>query len=114
MIVNLWEETVEALKEEGLSFDGIMFVSMDGYRMTVDAFKELSSRTNYNAGFGEQEINSSLTIWGMNWVMYRCEYDGYEWWEVRKLPRDAKPRIPKHLYDSVSDKAQKEGDRDGE
>lgn len=110
MIVNLLEVTLKALEEEGLTFDGIVFISMDGYRMTVDTFKELAARTNYDSGYGEQEINSSLTIWGMNWVMYRCEYDGSEWWEVRKLPRDTNPRIPKHLYDSFSYRAEKEGE----
>lgn len=107
MIINLLEDTISALKEEGLSLDGVMFISMDGYRMTVDTFKELAARTEYNTGFGEQEINSSLCIWGMNWVMFRCEYDGAEWWEVRKLPRDNVPRIPKHLYDSYSERAER-------
>lgn len=111
MTDNLYEETLKKLEEEGLSFDGIMFISMDGYRMTVDTFKELAARTNYDSGYGEQEINSSLTIWGMNWVMYRCEYDGSEWWEVRKLPRDTCPFFPKHLYESFSFRAEKGGEQ---
>lgn len=110
MIVNLWEDTVNSLKEEGLSVDGIMFIAMDGYRMTFDTFKELAQRTNYETGFGEQEINSSLCIWGFNWVMYRCEYDGAEWWEVRELPIDNTPHTPKHLYNSVSDRAERSED----
>lgn len=110
MYVNLWEETVEALKEEGLSTDGIMFVSMDGYRMTFDTFKELAMRTNYSNDYGHQVINKTLCIWGFNWVMFRYEYDGAEWWEVGKLPRDTEPRVPKHLYDPFSHEAMKEGD----
>lgn len=114
MIVNLWKETVKVLKDEGLSSDGIMFISMDGYRMTFDTFKELAKRTNYEDGFGEQEINGSLCIWGFNWVMFRSKNDGAEWWEVRELPSDNKPRIPRHLYDPFSIRAEKEGERYGE
>lgn len=112
MIVNLWEDTVNALKEEGLSVDGIMFIAMDGYRMTFDTFKELAKRTKYETGFGEQEINSSLCIWGFNWVMFRCEYDGAEWWEARILPRNSEPRIPMHLYDPLSERAEREGEEE--
>lgn len=111
MIVNLWEDTVNALKEEGLSVDGIMFITMDGYRITFDTFKKLAKRTNYETGYGEQEINSSLCIWGSNWVMFRCEYDGAEWWESRKLPSDTETHIPMHLYDTFSARAEKEGEQ---
>lgn len=114
MIDNLFEETFKKLEEEGLSFSSISYISMDGYRMDVDTFVELARRTNYDSGYGEQEINSSLCIWGLYWVMYRCEYDGSEWWEIRKLPRDTGLHIPKHLYELSSFRAfraEKEGEQ---
>ncbi len=111
MIINLLEETVKELNDVGLSFDSVSYVSMDGYRMEVETFKDLAARTNYECGYGEQEINSSLCIWGLYWIMFRCEYDGSEWWEMRIMPRDTKTRIPKHLYEKYSERAMKEGEQ---
>lgn len=111
MLVNLLEETLNELKEEGLSFDSVSYISMDGYRIDVDTFTDLAAHTNYSNDYGHQVINNTLCIWGLNWVMFRYEYDGAEWWEVRKLPQDHKPRVPKHLYDPFSFEAQKEGEQ---
>lgn len=41
---------------------------------------------NYNSGFGGQELFGMIWLNDGTWIE-RGEYDGLEWWELRKLPK---------------------------
>jgi hypothetical protein len=38
----------------------------------------------YDDGFGSQELFG--TVWGKTWWAERRQYDGREWWELRRYP----------------------------
>jgi hypothetical protein len=48
---------------------------------------------DYNNGYGSQELFGTVWLTNDIWVE-RGEYDGSEWWSVKKLPN-----IPKELLD---------------
>ncbi|WP_308748477.1 hypothetical protein [uncultured Anaerococcus sp.] len=79
--MNLWEETLDKLKENGSSWEDVNFISCDGFRITKDNFKDVAIKTDYNDGYGRQEIAGDLKLYGNNFVMIRLEYEGSEWWE---------------------------------
>lgn len=79
--MNLWEETLDNLKDNGFSWEDVNFISCDGFRITNDNFKDVAIKTDYDDGYGKQEIASDLKLYGNDFVMIRLEYDGSEWWE---------------------------------
>ncbi|MCW6701457.1 hypothetical protein NH288_05080 [Anaerococcus sp. NML200537] len=79
--MNLWEETLNDLKENSSSWEYVNFISCDGFRITKDNFKDIAVNTDYNNGYGRQEIASNLKLYGNDFVMIRLEYEGSEWWE---------------------------------
>ena len=84
---NLWEETINKLKDYGLTWDEVDFVIIDGQCcITKENFEELARKTNYDAGYGTAEIRSDLMLIGWNWWFERREYDGMEWWELQTRP----------------------------
>ena len=92
----LVEETLETLKEHGVSVDDIEWVgSKDGlYAMPWGDFEKQFKDLIYDCGYGGQEIAKDLIVVGTDWWLERHEYDGAEWWEFKKLPEkknDAKP-----------------------
>lgn len=83
-MVNLWEETIEALEMHGKTWEEVCFICGDDF--CVSNFEEIAKTTDYDCGFGGQEIGLDLKIVGKNWWLERHEYDGSEWWEFKKLP----------------------------
>lgn len=79
--MNLREETLDTLKENGSSWEEVSFISCDGFRIEKNNFKDLAVNTNYDDGYGRQEIASNLKLYGNDFVMIRLEYEGSEWWE---------------------------------
>lgn len=49
----------------------------------LEAFLSSISFT-YDSGYGSQELFG--TVWGKDWWAERREYDGREWWELRRYP----------------------------
>lgn len=88
---NLWVETVEELGRHGKKPSDICFVCGDDFG--VINFKEVAIRTNYDDGFGGQEIAEDLKVVGEDWWLERHEYDGSEWWEFKAMPQR-----PKEFY----------------
>lgn len=79
--MNLWEETLDTLKENNSSWEDVNFISCDGFRIEKNNFKDVAVNTDYDNGYGKQEIASDLKLYGNNFVMIRLEYEGSEWWE---------------------------------
>ena len=83
--MNLWKETLEVLKNRGKSWKDVERVgSPDGY-IRKELFEKLAKRTEYDDGFGGQEVATDLTIQGKGFIMIREEYDGSEWWKFLDL-----------------------------
>jgi hypothetical protein len=96
---NLWEETIEVLKNYSLTWDDVDAVILEDDNVVIPKvnFEEVARKTNYNNGFGRAEIRSDLIIVGWNWWLERAEYDGSEWWELK-----IKPFIPNEVKEVTS------------
>ncbi len=82
------DEIIDKLKEEDLSVNDIEFISMEAEEdtgkyvvLTWEEFQSIYSRLSYDNGLGSQEINPTLTIYTKDYIFYRREYDGGEWFE---------------------------------
>lgn len=84
---NLLKETEDFLKDNKYSFDDIEGIQIGKYRISVEHFRKLAGRTEYDSGYGLQMIDCSLVIFlkDKTW-MTREEYDGAEWWRLHKRP----------------------------
>ena len=80
-LVNLWEETIEVLENEGNSWEDVIRVGTEDGYIDKDLFKKLAKETNYDNGYGAVEIAEDLIIEGKGFRMIRGEYDGSEWWD---------------------------------
>lgn len=85
---NLWEETISVLKNHHKTWNDVRFVCGNDFGVTN--FQTLAMRTNYDEGFGGQEVATDIKVVGDFWWLERHEYDGSEWWEYKELP--AKPK----------------------
>ena len=100
--MNLRDETLRALDRFGYMPDDVAWV---GYhhdedkwtypknlepnrKMTFDVFLQAADR-DYDNGYGGAEVNPSLMV-AMedgSWLE-RGEYDGAEWWEMKRIPTE--------------------------
>ena len=104
--MNLLSETLEVLQESGKSPEkDVKWVgSANGkYAITWKEFKKIASQVEYDNGYGGQEIANDLVVVGKNWWLERGEYDGSEWWAIKKLPeKQLKTKDFKHLIGDAS------------
>lgn len=92
MVVNLLEETEQALKNHGFKMKNVRCIrNAEGY-ITVADFTHQAANLNYDNGFGAVEIDPTLVIIGAFWWMTRENYDGLEGWVFHKKPK--KPTLP--------------------
>lgn len=110
-MINLLEETIEALEIENKKPEDVCFVifeNKDGVKIMSrwDDFV-VSSNFEYDEGYGIQEINSSLKIIGEDWWLERYEYDGSECWEFKTMPKTNKciymPVTKEDLWDGYEE-----------
>ena len=86
-LTNLWEETIEELSKHDLTWDDVDYVGGNSFIITKKNFEEVAKKTNYDDGFGGQEVAEDLKICGYGWWLERNEYDGSEWWEYKTEPQ---------------------------
>lgn len=83
--MNLKEETLQILENNGKSVDDIEWIGTREYTIPFD--RELSVLdVYYDNGFGGQEIAWDLVVVGKDFWLERDEYDGSEWWEFKAMP----------------------------
>ena len=83
--MNLKEETLQVLKDNGKTTKDIRWVGGSKYTIPTELFWKLAD-VEYNDGFGAQEVAKDLVVVGDDWWLERAEYDGSEWWEYKTLP----------------------------
>lgn len=98
MQMNLLEETVRSMSNEGLTPNDVKWIgARDGeYAITWKQF-EIIANVNYDASYGSAEVAEDLVVVGSDWWLERHEYDGSEWWEFKKLPTKKDNAIPFNL-----------------
>ena len=84
---NLWEETMEVLKDHGKTFDDVKFIQGNDFKITKENFEQVAKKTNYDSGYGAAHVATDLVVVGKNWWLERGEYDGSEWWEYKESPK---------------------------
>ena len=92
---NLWRETMNVLDYYNKTWDDVMFVCGNDFEVSKDNFKTIAKKTNYDFGFGKQEVARDLKIVGKDFWLERDEYDGAEAWEYKTLP--SKPDAIKQI-----------------
>lgn len=90
--MNLLNETLEILKENNLEPKDVLWVGNSEVKTDWDNFAKIAD-VNYDSGFGAQEVATDLLIVGQNWWLERHEYDGSEWWEFKRLPKEPKKKV---------------------
>ena len=90
--MNLLKETKEILADNKKKVSDVLFINLKQSSCTWEQFKAVSN-FNYDNGYGGNEIEGSLKIVGDNWWLERGEYDGSEWWEFKKMPKQKQPQL---------------------
>lgn len=86
-MTNLKEETILCLEEHGKTKDNIKWIGCSKFKIPIDLFWKLADNS-YDECYGPEEVAADLLIVGDDWWLERHEYDGYEWWEYKKLPQE--------------------------
>lgn len=86
-MTNLWEETLEVLRDHGKTFEGVRYIQGSDFKITKENFERLAKQANYHSGFGAAHVPTDLTIVGKGWWLERGEYDGSEWWDFKETPK---------------------------
>lgn len=96
MMGNLLKETLTKLKIYDKSWEDVKFVLCQDVTFTPEQAKPMLD-FYYDNGYGGQEVDDSLMIVGDDWWLERHEYDGSEWWEFKRIPKetDKKYYLPK-------------------
>ena len=100
---NLWEETIEFLKEKDKTFEDVLFIQGDDFKVTKENFESVAKKTDYDSGFGAQHVATDLVLVGDDWWIERAEYDGSEWWEVRKQYMKNITNLHKGMWDTLKE-----------
>ena len=85
-IVNLLDETIEALEENGRTFDEVLWIGCRDFRIPIGRFLELADDI-YDSSYGLIEVAGDLMVVGDGWWLSRWEYDGSEGWEYNEPPK---------------------------
>lgn len=85
--MNLLENTIQNLKEQGKKEVDVRWVGTKTHKCTWEDFKAIAD-TEFSSGFGSPQVAEDLLIVGDNWWLERHEYDGSEWWEYKELPKE--------------------------
>ena len=82
--MNLWKETIAKLKEHRKTFNDVLAVCGNEFRITKGDFKKYAN-AEYDSGYGAPEVAEDLLVIGADFWLERHEYDGSEWWEFKQM-----------------------------
>lgn len=84
-MINLLDETLGELDRLSIKEEEILYVAeIDEGQckfMTWEMFKSKTHPKDYDEGFGIAEVNTEIYIYSVNYILYRHEYDGQEYWK---------------------------------
>ena len=100
-MTNLYDETVTILESHDKTIADIEYIGSSETKINTNKALELMKKTNYDSGYGGQEIAENLMIKGNGFIMTRGEYDGSEWWDYMQTA----PSLPQVERDVKSFKA---------
>lgn len=91
-MINLFEETNRAIVAYNKKWKDISWIGGEDFYITIKQFIEAAKDTNYDCGYGSEEVAIDLVICFKDgsWLS-RAEYDGSEWWKYNEFPQ--KPLI---------------------
>ena len=95
-MTNLYDETVTILERHNKTIADIEYIGSSETKINTDKALELMKGTNYDSGYGSQEIADNLMIKGNDFIMTRGEYDGSEWWEYMD-PDTSLPQVERDI-----------------
>ena len=84
--MSLYEETLEALKENNKTFKDVLWIGGEDFEISKENFIELAKISEYDNGYGYQMVAEDLVVVGNDWWLERGEYDGSEWWDFKTMP----------------------------
>lgn len=84
---NLYEELIRELKNNNLKVWDIKQIRFTEHFVDTQEFLEVAKKTDYDSGFGGQEIPEDLIVLGDDWWLSRGEYDGSEWFHFNRQPK---------------------------
>ncbi len=87
-VINLLDETQQALERHELSFRNIKFIKNAEGKVPIAEFEKEAANFNYENGFGEVFVDPTLCIVGKFWWMERENYNGLEGWVFHKKPKE--------------------------
>lgn len=89
MRVNLLRETKQVLQEHGGGPEDVLWVGRPELNLKCD-WAGFVKQANfiYENGYGCAEIPMDLVVVGKDWWLERYEYDGAEWWEFKRAPKE--------------------------
>lgn len=89
---NLLEETEYTLACHNKTWNDVSWIGGRDFYISIKQFKEAAKETNYDAGYGHEEVAIDLTICfnDGSWLS-RESYDGSEFWRYNYYPQ--KPQI---------------------
>ena len=107
MYSNLLKETLEYLEQVGVQEKDILYVAERDYQknckfMSWEDFMKKAHDKNYDNGYGGAEVNTDLLIYTKDYILYRHEYDGAEWWQsvltVEGMNKALEEKEPEDFY----------------
>lgn len=84
---NLKTETLNVLSDFNLTESDVLWIGGSDFSIPVARFWELAENTDYDFGFGNQNIASDLTIVCDGGYLIRRAYEGCEWWKFTETPK---------------------------
>lgn len=91
-MANLLKETINFLSKNNRSPKDVISVGSEEYRISWDTFAKHAD-IEYDEGLGGCEIIKNIKIYGKDFIAFRNEYDGYEWWQFILIPKDNQPNL---------------------
>lgn len=91
-MANLLKETIDFLSKNNRSPRDVISVGAEKYRISWEVFAKHADIEYYN-GFGGCEIIKNIKIYGKDFVAFRNEYDGSEWWQFILTLEDKQPNL---------------------
>ena len=102
-VMNLLEETIGMLRKNGKAQEDVDWVGNNNIWFTWRDFAKVAD-TEYDDGFGGEEVSMDLLVVGKDFWLERHSYDGSEWWEFKRIPiYPRKYRVPVALTEGQAE-----------